>query len=326
MTREESVFLWVLILNVFIVALYLLYGCLVHKKGREREQRLTYYVLRSVCMILCPVIGALYFGMTALFRKVFFHHEEDIGAIEFNKARIRQLTSANEEEQDLLPIQEALLVSTPSELRKLVLTVLKREDLFRFRTVALAASSEDSETAHYAGSLLSRELNVFRSNIKTQEKELRDIEKDGQQSVIERHDHAVQFVRETDFLLQQHVLSQMEQEMMTKDMANAGELALQIEQERKGEEAVFSLTLGSSEYSGIAMRLIETKAFEDASIWCSRMMETFPEKAESYKCLLQLKYQTGDGKGFLETIARLKRSRIRIDKELMGMIRLFDTK
>lgn len=326
MTREESIFLWVLILNVFIAALYLLYGCLVHTKGRESAQRLTYYVLRSVCMILCPVIGALYFGMTGLFRKVFFHREEDIGAIEFDKARIRQLTGANEGEQDLLPIQEALLVSTPSELRKLVLTVLKKEDLFCFRTVALAASSEDSETAHYAGSLLSKELNMIRSSIKRQEQELRDTEKDGQRNMIEQHNRAVQFVRETDFLLQQHVLSQMEQEMMTKEMAHAGELALQIEQERKGEEAVFSLALGAPEYAGIAMRLIDIQAYEDASIWCGRMMETFPEETESYKCLLRLKYQTGDSQGFLETIARLKRSRIRIDKELMGMIRLFNTR
>lgn len=325
MTREESIFLWAFILNALIAVLYLLYGCFVHMKRREGAKRRTYYVLRSICMILCPVIGALYFGITGFLRKVFFHRQEDIGDIEFSKERVRQLTSANvEEERNLLPIQEALLVSTPEELRKLVLTVLKKDDLSWLHTAALAARSEDSETAHYAGSMLNKELNTFRSNVKAQEKELYDAEKDEQQNITEQHDRAVQLVKDTNFILQQHVLTQIEQEMMTEQMAHAGELAWQIEQKEKKTE--FSLVLGVFEYSGIAMRLVEIQAYEEASVWCSRMMETYSEEAESYKCLLQLKYQTGDGKGFLETIARLKRSRIRIDKELMGMIRLFDTK
>lgn len=323
MTRDETIFLWVFILNALIAVGYLLHGCFVHTNAGEGVRRRTFYVLRFACMILCPVIGALYFGLSGLLQKCFFHREDEIAAIEFSKARIRQRAIPNEEdERELLPIQEALLVSTPEELRSLMLTVLKRDDLIYLRTVALAVRSEDSETAHYAGSLLSKAVNAFRGNIQAEKKELSDAERDEQENTAEQHDLAVRLVKDMNFLLQQHLLSQIEQELMTKDLVHAGELAWQAEQEQNREKA-FSLALGASEYSGISMRLIDIQAYEDADLWCKRAMEACPDEAESYKCLLRLKYQTGDVQGFLDTIARLMETRIRIDQELMDLIRLF---
>lgn len=309
-------------MNALIAAGYLIYGCRAHAMGRKGAQRPPYYALRFACMLLCPVVGAVYLGFGSLLRRVFSRRGDELEAVEFSKERVSQRAIADEkEERELLPIQEALLVSTPEELRRLMLTVLKRDDLIHLHTVALAVRSEDSETAHYAGSLLSKAVNAFRSSIQAEARALMDAEGEGEENNPKRHDLAVQLVKDMNFLLQQHLLPGIEQELMTRDMVRAGELAYGIEKEGGGENA--ALALDAPEYSGLAMRLMDISAYDEASVWCGRAMENCPGRAESYKCLLRLRYETGDRHGFLAAIARLMGTDIPIDGELMDMIRLF---
>ena len=57
MTRSGIIFLIILILNALIAAGYLIWYLIFKKDTDNRKQ----YVMHTVIMLLCPVVGILYF-------------------------------------------------------------------------------------------------------------------------------------------------------------------------------------------------------------------------------------------------------------------------
>ena len=175
LTLDEYTFLIVVIINTIIAVLYLLIGILVmvpvrnrRKEGeteRLHDNRRT-YLLRFIVMILCPVVGPLFFFAVHLFYLTIFRFQVELDDVIFSKERVRtQLKADEERERNVVPLEEAIAVNDQKSLRVAMLNVLKGEIQNSLAAISLALETKDSESSHYAASILSHELCEFRMEV-----------------------------------------------------------------------------------------------------------------------------------------------------------------
>ena len=62
----------------------------------------------------------------------------------------------------MAPLEESLAVSDKRNMRMLMLNVIRGDMQKSLESITMALNSEDSETSHYAASVLRDELNDFR--------------------------------------------------------------------------------------------------------------------------------------------------------------------
>ena len=153
-----------LILNLIAVVVYLI---LYRKKENRRS-----VVIKAVIMLLCPVAGVLFFGLAAVFQRSLFNEPVDLEDVIFSKDRTR-FASAPEEnrEKNLVSLEEAIEVTDDANLRELMMSIVRGETVDFLGAISLALNSTDTETAHYAASVLQDAINEFRLNVELRKKE-----------------------------------------------------------------------------------------------------------------------------------------------------------
>lgn len=160
MRMEIRIFLILLLLNTLAVIGYIIWN---RAKRREKKRG---YLIRSLVMFLCPVVGILYFFFGWVFQRVFFHKPVNLVDVLFSKDRETILLKAEEDkERNLAPIEDALSVTDKASARELLLEVIKRHSKESLRSISVALKSDDSELAHYAASVLQSELDRVRREI-----------------------------------------------------------------------------------------------------------------------------------------------------------------
>jgi hypothetical protein len=210
-----------------------------------------------------------------------------------------------------------------------MLNVLKGDIEQSLASIALALDSEDSETSHYAASVLSKALNDFRADVRKLERQMREDEE-------HQAEYAQMLIRYMDRILKQKVFTSIEQKNFVVTMTEAGELLYQAQKKQSAElvqadeeklqeqnEAARAGWAEVQDYEKIVRRLIEVEDYENAQLWCDRMLEEFPYELATYQAQLRLAFTIEDRERFSGTLERLKRSGIPIDNETLEMIRLF---
>ena len=173
LARDERIFLTVLLVNLAVALVYLLAGVLFlvpahaaaagEEKGEALYDNRRTYLLRFLVMVLCPVIGPLFFFMGQLFYLLVFWRDVDLADVIFSKERVRTRMKADEErERDIIPLEEAILVNEKKDEALVMMNVIKEDIRNSLASITLALDSEDSEASHYAAAVLSDELNKFR--------------------------------------------------------------------------------------------------------------------------------------------------------------------
>ncbi len=264
-------------------------------------------VLRFVIMLLCPVVGPAFFLLGQLLYRTVFRKDVDLADVIFSKDRVRTNVRADEErERDIVPVEEALAVSDKSSLRSLMLNVIRGDVQSSLAAIALALNSEDSETAHYAASVLQDQLNDFRVHV---QKTFQKIEKEegGGTGCEEK------LLPYMNRVLEQRVFTQIEQKKLVQQMSQAGECLFQ---KNRGK-------MTSQFYEWICLRLLETKDFERMEMWCDRAAEQYPEELSSFTCKLKLYFTSNQREKFFQTMKELKESEVVIDSETLELIRTF---
>ena len=127
LTFEEHVFLIVVILNTIIAVLYLLIGSLImvpiRNRKREGEAERLHdnrrtYLLRFIVMLLCPVVGPLFFFVVHFFYLTIFRFQVELDDVVFSKERVRtQLRADEEREMNVIPLEEAVALIAADELQ-----------------------------------------------------------------------------------------------------------------------------------------------------------------------------------------------------------------
>lgn len=162
-------------------------------------------------------------------------------------------------ERNMVSLEEALEVTDKKSLRTLMLNVIRGDYQNSLASINLALNSEDSETAHYAASILQDVLNDFRS--KVQEKYLLCQEENEEQV-----ENCVKLVEYMNPILEQQVLTGLEQRSMTQKMQEVLEKAWTLDK----------IKISSTVYEKVCQRLLEIKDYEKCTLWCDRAMEQYP--------------------------------------------------
>ena len=305
MTRAGIIFLIVVIINCLIAAAYLLWY-LVFKKDHDNRKQ---YIMHTVIMVLCPVIGPLFFLCSFLKYHFLRFGDRDLSDVEFSKSRHNPRLKADEErERNIVPVEEAILISDKEKKRKNMLNVLLGETDEALSSIAMALNSDDSEVAHYAASFLQSKLDLFRENVRRamqiiQEKESR--EEPCTEDILA-------LIRYMEQLLKQKVLTQLEQTDYVGQMEG---LCQKIYDTAKDQ-------LDPGCYSGICRLLIDLKAYDRAEVWGERFAAQYPDQLQAYKLRMRLYFETEEKDKFFETLGQLKASNVVIDNQTLKLIRM----
>ena len=305
MTRAGIVFLIVVIINCLIAAVYLLWY-LVFKRDQDNRKQ---YIMHTVIMVLCPVIGPLFFLCGFLKYHFLRFGDRDLSDVEFSKSRHNPRLKADEErERNIVPVEEAILISDKEKKRKNMLNVLLGETDEALSSIAMALNSDDSEVAHYAASFLQSKLDVFRENVRRamqiiQEKESRE------ESCTE---DILALIRYMEQLLKQKVLTQLEQTDYVGQMEGLCQKVYDMAKDQ----------IDPICYSGICRLLIDLKAYDRAEVWGERFAAQYPDQLQAYKLRMRMYFEMEEKDKFFETLDQLKSSNVVIDNQTLKLIRM----
>lgn len=302
MAKQLIVFGIILFINLLIVILYLIWNLLLRKKENKGS-----YWMRAIVMLLCPIVGIVFFALSQALYILFFSEPVDLEDVIFSKERVRTFVHADEEsERNMVPLEEAIAVTDTDGLRKLMLNIVRGDISKTLSAISLALNSEDTETAHYAASVLQDELNEFRMTVQRQYKYI-TTEEDN------RLLYAGMLVDYMNKFLEQKVLTDIEQQSYVKMMDEVCDMIYHEEKER----------LGSTQYEAICLRLMEVEDYENCEKWCKRAVYEYPNTLSSYTCQLKLYFNSGQKERFFAVIEELKQSAIVIDSETLELLRVF---
>ena len=311
MIRNEVFwFFLALIINLLLVLLYLFVN-IVRKKEKAGS-----YWMRATVMLLCPIVGILYYIFSWIYWKLFFRAPVDLEDVVFSKDRVKTYLKADEaSEMNLVPIEEAIAITDKESTRNLVLEVVRRDVSETLGTIMHALNSDDSEISHYAASVLQQELNKFRSGVQRIYLEIEEIQNDEEMDEAVRSVLLVNLARElfTDMnkICSQKVFSESEKKTYVDRM----EEMIQILDDHFQVE--------SDEIAELCMRLLEICDFERCDKWCLRNKQLFPSSLSAYTSMLRLYYTMDQKEQFFAVLNELKSSQIPIDHDTLEMIRVF---
>lgn len=308
MTEQAGIFIAVLIINTGLALVYLIWNIIRGRKEHEKEKSRG-CLIRTVVMLLCPVAGPLFFFMSWLWYVVFFSEPVDLEDVVFSKERVRTFLHAEEErERNMVPLEEAIEITDTAELRVLMMNVIRGDIHKSLASIALALNSEDTETAHYAASVLQDALNDFRIRVQKQ----RQLIVDGGDNISVSAEILIDYMNQ---VLEQKVFNDMEQKTYVNMLDEICEIFYEKDRAH----------MTSSQYEAVSLRLLEIEDYDKCSKWCERAEYHYPDALATYTCQLKLYFNSGQKDKFFDVIEELKKSPIVIDSETLELIRVFNS-
>ena len=305
MTRGGMIFLAVLMVNALVSLLYLVWWLIFKKETDNRKQ----YVMNTVIMLLCPIVGILYFFF-AFFKYRFLELGDiDLSDVEFSKKRhIARVKADESRERTIVSVGEAILISDREKKRANMLNVLLGDTDESFSAIALALDSDDSEVAHYAASFLQSKMDTFRDNVR---KTVQQID-EGDIGDEECRKLILNLIQYMNHMLKQNVFTKTEQTDYVRQMEQLCETLFQ--------NARNNLT--SKCYEWLIGRITELKEYDKAELWENRFFEQYPDLLAAYTLRLKLYFETGHKDKFFEVLTQLQRSSVAVYSKTLELIRM----
>lgn len=305
MTRGGMIFLAVLIVNALVSLLYLVWWLVFKKETDNRKQ----YVMNTVIMLLCPIVGILYFFF-AFFKYRFLELGDiDLSDVEFSKKRhIARVKADESRERNIVSVGEAILISDREKKRANMLNVLLGDTDESFSAIALALDSDDSEVAHYAASFLQSKMDTFRDNVR---KTVQQID-EGDIGDEECRKLILNLIQYMNHMLKQNVFTKTEQTDYVRQMEQLCETLFKNARDNLTSEC----------YEWLIGRITELKEYDKAELWENRFFEQYPDLLSAYTLRLKLYFETGHKDKFFEVLTQLQRSSVAVDSKTLELIRM----
>lgn len=304
MSISEQAFIVVLILNTLVAVIYGIWNFI---QCRIREKSVKEYMIRMVIMLMCPVVGPMFFAVIKLIGVLFFRQNVDLADVIFSKERVTTYLHADEEqESNVVPIEEALVICDKGNLRNLMMNVVRGDVEESLASIALALNSDDSETSHYAATVLRDVLNDFRARTQELFIVMNRNEKDS-------CEYACLLIEYMNGVLKQEVFQEAEQRSFVDMMEKACDYLYERDWRRL-----------TPQYIGWLCNLfLKIQSYDKMKLWSDRGRDMYPDELIIYVCYLKYYFTVGKKKQFFEELDRLKQSDIVIDKETLELIRTF---
>ena len=305
MTRGGMIFLAVLMVNALVSLLYLVWWLIFKKETDNRKQ----YVMNTVIMLLCPIVGILYFFF-AFFKYRFLELGDiDLSDVEFSKKRhIARVKADESRERNIVSVGEAILISDREKKRANMLNVLLGDTDESFSAIARALDSDDSEVAHYAASFLQSKMDTFRDNVR---KTVQQID-EGDIGDEECRKLILNLIQYMNHMLKQNVFTKTEQTDYVRQMEQLCETLFQNARNNLTSEC----------YEWLIGRITELKEYDKAELWENRFFEQYPDLLAAYTLRLKLYFETGHKDKFFEVLTQLQRSSVAVDSKTLELIRM----
>lgn len=304
MSISGQAFIVVLILNTLVAVIYGIWNFI---QCRIREKSVKEYMIRMVIMLMCPVVGPMFFAVIKLIGVLFFRQNVDLADVIFSKERVTTYLHADEEqESNVVPIEEALVICDKGNLRNLMMNVVRGDVEESLASIALALNSDDSETSHYAATVLRDVLNDFRAHTQELFIVMNRNEKDS-------CEYACLLIEYMNGVLKQEVFQEAEQRSFVDMMEKACDYLYERDWRRL-----------TPQYIGWLCNLfLKIQSYDKMKLWSDRGRDMYPDELIIYVCYLKYYFTVGKKKQFFEELDRLKQSDIVIDKETLELIRTF---
>jgi hypothetical protein len=300
-TGQGILIITLIVLSFIAAALYYIINVII-KLNKEKS-----ILIKTLVIALCPVVGIIFIGLSYLWYKVFMSAPVDLEDVIFGKDHPKFETKAEEDkERNMIPLEEAIAITEKQDLRTLMMSVVSSDIKNSLASITLALNSEDTETAHYAASVLQDALNEFRTTV---DKEYKAILEDHPDK-FEKCRNLIDYM---DQVLSQKVFIEMEQRNYVSILESVGEILYMGEPD----------SISSNQFETISLRLLGIEDYENCEKWCERSRIHCPSALSSYTCQLKLFFSQGRRDDFFRVIEELKASPIVIDKETLELIRVF---
>lgn len=297
----------ILILNLVVTAVYLIV-MLLHRKTLHRS-----CILKAVVMLLCPVVAPICFFIAFLFW-ILSRQSVDLEDVIFSKARVKTFNVPEEhKEMNIVSMEDALVVSDRENLRTLMMNIVGNDSSDSLAVIRKGLRADDSETSHYAASVLQDKLGVYRRHVQDTFLLIQNIEIEEEEDIEKRADQAAELLEYMIPMLKRDVFGEMEKKEFVRKLDILGDYFA------ASEKKWFDV------YTCDDVFHIALEADEDsiAEKWCSRLIEEYPDSENSYVCRLHLYYKQGRRDEFRETMDALRKSDIVVGAQLLEWIRIF---
>lgn len=314
MTMATVGFIFIIILNTIVCVLYVLWGYFQQMYEEDEEQKNTVmtmpgYYIQALIMFFCPVIGPLFFTISHLIYTYFLRDSVDLTDVIFGKDKVNAPRKAEEEvERNRVPLEEALAVSDRQSLRGLMLDVVRGDVQKSLASINLALNSEDSETSHYAATVMRDTLNDFRQTSQEMYNEFKE-------DYVEPEEKACALIEYMYDILSQEVFPEMEQRGFVDRLEEACQFLYQDEEYRE------RLTIQYIEWCTVL--LLKLREYDRAGTWCRIARELFPQELATYTIQLKLYFSSEDRENFFRVMDELRHADVVIDRETLELIRIF---
>lgn len=305
--KQEVIFLAVILtINTMIAAGYLIYGLAFRVKKEKDEKDPVRYVILSLFMLLCPVIGPAFLGFGNLFYHLFFDTSIDLAAITFSKKRVDVVERPDESDEiNLIPMEEAIMINDKENLRNLLLTVLRGDVKKSINAVTKALNSSDSEASHYAASAIMDIMNEFQKTLQKFYAHM-DAEPDDTEVMV-------LYINYLSEMLGAGFLSELEEKTYIYSLQKVCERLFHADQTQ----------LKPMHYTALISLLTKINDLQSSELWIQRFTTNYPDHIEMYRCALHHYFSIKDKIHFFEYMDRLKHSNIPIDNDMLELIRTF---
>ena len=305
--KQEVIFLAVILtINTMIAAGYLIYGLAFRVKKEKDEKDPVRYVILSLFMLLCPVIGPAFLGFGNLFYHLFFDTSIDLAAITFSKKRVDVVERPDESDEiNLIPMEEAIMINDKENLRNLLLTVLRGDVKKSINAVTKALNSSDYEASHYAASAIMDIMNEFQ---KTLQKFYAQMDADPNDTEV-----MVLYINYLSEMLGAGFLSELEEKTYIYSLQKVCERLFHADPTQ----------LNPMHYTALISLLTKINDLQSSELWIQRFTTNYPDHIEMYRCALHHYFSIKDKIHFFEYMNRLKHSNIPIDNDMLELIRTF---
>lgn len=300
-TGQSILIISLLVINLIIAVVYYVLNTVI-RLNKEKS-----ILIKTIVMLLCPVVGVIFFGVSYLWYKVFMSAPVDLEDVIFGKDHPKFETKADEDkERNMIPLEEAIAITEKQDLRKLMMSVVSSDIKNSLASITLALNSEDTETAHYAASVLQDALNGFRTVVDKEYKSILDDEPDKYEKCRNLIDYMEQ-------VLGQKVFIEMEQRNYVGIMEAVGEILYMGEPD----------SISAEQFEAIISRLLGIEDYEKCEKWCERIKIHCASSLSAYTCQLKLFFAMNRREDFFRCLEELKTSPVVIDKETLELIRVF---
>ena len=296
---------WIVILLIAI-NLVISAGVMIAGAFRPKGKRAT-TILHGLFYLVCPVVGPTAFLLNWILNLILRSKRFDSESLTFSTERTKAVLLPDERaEMNYIPILDALEMDETSQLRQLMMNLLKNKSLLDMKNMTRAIASDDVETSHYAATSLTNFLSQFRSTARAKILRIEQIP-DDVPTLLE----AIEFFR---MVLEAHIMDDIEQKSYVYTQENLNERL--FEQNR--------WYLKSEHYLSLVDLLIDIKDFPNALKWSKRAEECRPNELDTYKAMLHVQYAMGNQRDIFETLEELKNSDVFVDQETLDLIRILD--